>query len=62
MDTGGDDDTVRIWDTTTGAELLQVTHNDWVNSVAFSPDGRLLATGSQDKTVQLWRLSEERPG
>ncbi len=30
-------------------------HSDSVNSIAYSPDGQLLVSGSSDRTVKLWR-------
>ena len=36
-------------------ELLpQIGHQEWVYSIAFAPNGALLATGSPDQTVRLW--------
>jgi WD40 repeat protein/serine/threonine protein kinase len=32
-------------------------HADWIEAVAFSPDGKLAATGSNDKTAQLWDVA-----
>ena len=32
-----------------------------MNSVAFSPDGKILAAGSADDTIRLWDVATRRP-
>ena len=49
---------MRIWDVVTGQLLEQLRgHRDSVYSVAFTPDGRGLVSGSLDKTLKQWDVS-----
>jgi len=51
-----------VWDAETGKELLIVTgRSGYVDSVAWSPDGKRLATGSQDKSAKVWDATTGEP-
>jgi WD40 repeat protein len=52
-----DEPWLRIFDVATGkVQKTLEGHASSVLTIAFSPDGRFLATGSQDTTVLLWEL------
>ena len=52
---GSYDQTVRVWDAASGAELLVLRgHEDDVPAAAFSPDGARIVSGSWDNTVRVW--------
>lgn len=46
---------LHFWDITTGKELrtFTTTHTDFIYSVAFSPNGKYIATASGDRTIKL---------
>jgi WD40 repeat protein len=47
-----------VWIQGGGIRSVPVGHAFGVTSVVFSPDGRLLASGSYDYTIKLWRVED----
>jgi WD40 repeat protein/tRNA A-37 threonylcarbamoyl transferase component Bud32 len=74
---GDEDHDIKLWDVATGAERStmidrapvgerygsgKTSHGSLVTSIAYSPDGARLASGSFDRSVKLWKVdSDEQP-
>jgi len=58
---GGQDDTVKVWDAATGAEVMTLRgHKGQVVTAAFSPDGHRIVSGSRDQTLKIWDTKSQK--
>ncbi|HEX8560237.1 MAG TPA: hypothetical protein VF668_19225 [Pyrinomonadaceae bacterium] len=58
--TGGEDGVARLWFARNFTPVKALAHGGAINAVAFSRDGRLLATGGQDHDVKVWAMNDDR--
>jgi WD40 repeat protein len=55
--TGGEDNTIRIWDVSSGKVIRVLQgHQGFINSLTLSRDGQTLVSASRDHTIRVWLL------
>lgn len=54
---------IRLWDVKSGQQKVPplVGHSNGIRRIVFSPDGKILASASDDHTILLWNLATGRP-
>jgi WD40 repeat protein len=53
----GSANTINVWNLKTGKEIHTLRgHDDQILSISMSADGKILASGSNDKTIRVWNI------
>jgi len=59
---GHTDTTIKLWEVKTGNQVACLMgHTAWIVGLAFSPDGKTLASASADQTIRLWDVDKKQP-
>jgi WD40 repeat protein len=51
------DASIEVWEIATGSRLVSLPHEETVTGITFSPDGKYIATGSEDKIARIWEFA-----
>ena len=50
---------MQVWNATNGSKASSYRgHEGWVRAIAWSPDGKRIASTSEDKAVQIWEVAK----
>ncbi len=55
-----DSQTIKLWNLQDNTSTTLTGHTDKVNSVTFSPDGKLLASGGNDRAIKIWDVQRKQ--
>ncbi|MEH2048454.1 beta-propeller domain-containing protein [Nostoc sp.] len=51
-----ENETLKLWNLETGKLIRSISASAKIRSVAFSPDGKTLISGTEDNTIKLWNV------
>lgn len=54
------DNTIRIWNPLVGLEIGCLKNDAFLNSIALSPDARMIVGGGQSEVIKLWNLNNSQ--
>jgi WD40 repeat protein len=57
---GDDNETARMWEVATGSEIIRGTYDEFLHSIAFSPDGKFVVAVEGEKDVLVWEVTTGR--